>query len=189
MIIQDPGPTRKLQQGLRLTELPDAVLAPEIVGVILLEDFSAPLSDIARGCYGTGGAGPVAAELPILALTPTTDGVAVVINEALISTTTTQDILVTVPTVAVPGLTTLTSSRFAESDIPGRPSALVGTDQAIGAPTGTTIMRFAVLANTPYLLKLEYRFGPGSFGMVITGGTVNTLLRVNWKWTESAPLG
>jgi len=195
-LIQDPTPVRKLQRGLRLTGLPDGVLAPEIVGVILLEDFSAPLSDVERGCRGSASAGAVAAENPLVALVrvgaPATYDL--VVTEIFFTSETTQVVFVRVPTAGIVGLAVSGNSSFTDFELPGRPTSQLGTDTQVGVPAGRNLWEGRVIANTQVSLKTEIRIGTIGQGsnltsLMIAGVTVNTILRGGFKWTESSPQG
>lgn len=195
-LIQTPGPGRKLQRGLRLTELPDGILAPEIVGVILVEDFSAPLSDLQRGCMGSTDVGPVAAENPILALVrvgapPQYD---LKVSRCWFSTPTTQRVIVGVPTAGILGLTATPNTQFTDFSLVGRPTSQFATDTQIGLPAHRSIFDGLVLADTIVQVSLSLKIGafnePPSLTSIFIGGlTVNTNLVGGFEWVESAPEG
>lgn len=196
MLIQTPEISRKLQQGLRLTGLPDAVLAPEIVGVILLEDYSRNPGDIARGCMGATRRAPVAAEFSMMALVrvgdpPTYDLLA---TECHFSTDTDQIITLDIPTAELTGMATTTGTSFTDLGITGRPTSQVQTDTKAAIPGSRTIRRYSVLANTTYRVPLDIRIGSigiagGLNSIVMVCQTANTALVGGFNWTEASPLG
>ncbi len=195
-LIQNPSIGRKLQQRLRLTNLPDSVLAPETVAVILVEDASAPLSDIERGCLGSSAAGAVAAENPIVALvrvgTPAVYNLT--ITKLWFNSTTDQLIRIIQPASDITGLTVSGNTSFSDFELPGRPTSFLGFDTRVGAPSGRILWDFEVLARTTYMIESRIRLGTFGIGpqltsLVIAGNTVNTVLRGGFEWTESDPLG
>lgn len=195
-LIQNPTPGRKLQRGLRLTDLPDSVLAPEIVGVILLEDYSAPLSDISRGCIGRSAGGPTALENIGISLVragspPQYD---LVVTRAWFSTTTTQEIRLVVPSTPLVGKTLSPDTSFTDLELPGRPSSELGVISQVGIPAGRNIMTMHVLANTLIQIAVDIRIGTIGQGddlttLLIIAGDVNTRLVGGFDWVESEPQG
>ncbi len=194
-LIQNPNIGRKLQRSLRLTELPDGILAPEVVAVILVEDASAPLSDEERGCMVGEGVGPVALENPFLVIQKTAlSQYDAVVTGAWFSSDTDQIVRLGVPTTFVTGLTGSANTTFTDLQTPGRPASLVGFDTAVGAPGVKLLGDYLVLANSPLHIPLQVRLGVEGFGpslsqLMIAGLTVNTALRAGFSWIESAPLG
>lgn len=195
-VIQTSTQGRKLQRGLRLTELPDAILAPEIVGVILLEDWSAPLSDDARGCAGGSLQAAVAAEFPMISLVrvgapPQYD---LVVNGITISSTTTQRVGIQLPTVGLTGITVSSDTAFLDRDVPGRPTSQVGRLTGAAILAGPFIWEGFILANTPVQVPVAIRLGSttdgdGNPNLIVIGETLNTNLLVSFDWEESSPQG
>ncbi len=195
-LIQNPGPTRKLQRALRLTELPDAVLAPELVGVILVEDLSAPLTDIERGCHGAVNRAAVAAENSIIVLVrvgaPAEYDLKV--TEIFFTTDTTQLIFIRVPTVAVVGLSVAPNTTFTDQNLPGRPTSQLASDTQVAIPAGRNIWIGRVLANTPVRIKTDIRIGTIGRGedltsIMIAANAQNNELTGGFVWTEAQPEG
>jgi len=195
-LIQSPNIGRKLMRSLRLTAQPDVVLAPETVGVILLEDLSAPLSDIERGCMGSEFQAAVAAEFGIVVLTragaPATYD-AIVTAVTLMSTA--NDVLeISVPTAGVVGLTTSANTIFTDLELPGRPTSPLGTDTQVAVPARRILMRVQVLALTFVRIPLNIRLGTIGVGselpaLMINATTVNQSIRAGFEWTEGSPQG
>lgn len=195
-LIQNPGPGRKLQRAMRLTELPDSILAPEIVGTILLEDLSAPLTDTSRGCMGMAQAGAVLAENAIIVLVrvgaPARYDLQV--TDLLFVSGIVQEIRVIVPTAGVFGLTASGATSFTDFELPGRPSSQLGLDTQVGFPAGRILMRFTVEPDVFYRIPVKIRIGTIGIGdeltsIMIGAVTTNTVLRAGFIWTESSPLG
>lgn len=191
-LIQNPTISRKLQRALRLTGLPDSILSPETVPVVLVEDLSAPLGDESRGCYGSGNQGGVAAEnsLVALVLRGIPASYDLVVTHIDISTDTSQFIRIIRPTVTLSGFTVL-ATQFADFSLPGSPTSVLQRDTAVGIPAGIVIKQFRVLADTSHPVPIAIRlFGADTLNAIlIAAETVNTSLQANVEWTESSPLG
>jgi len=196
VIIQSPSIGRKLQRLLRLTSLPDSILAPETVPVILVEDVSAPLDDIERGCMGVGSNGAVAAENGIVVLTrvgaPATYDLRV--TEFWVSSPTTQNLILGVPTAGVVGLTASGNTSFTNGEIAGRPTSQLGFDTQVAVPAHRVLWEGQVLADTTFRMKIDHRIGTIGIGsdltsLMIAAATQNTLMRAGFKWTEALPQG
>lgn len=195
-LIQNPNIVRKLFRKLRLTALPDGVLAPEIVGVIVLEDLSAPLNEEERGCRGAVQASNVAAENSIITLVrvgaPATYDLEV--TRIFFSTATTGEIRVIVPTLGLSGIVASNDKTFSDQKLPGQPASQLGVINQVGLPAGRNIWRGTVLANTPIMLDVNIRIGTigqaDELTSIIIGAvTVNVTVRGGFQWTEAAPLG
>jgi len=194
-LIQRPGPTRKLQQALGLTHQPDGILGPEIVGVILLEDLSEPLSDVERGCMGGGSQAAVALENSFIALTRQLANPrgTIRITGAFISTSVDMRVMIRTPTVDLTGMTDIPAS-FTDRKIAGAPSTLFQRDTTVGLPTGGQLWRGLVLANTPVQISLAVKLGnladgTGRSSILIGCETVNAELSGGFYWTEADPPG
>jgi len=195
MLIQTPRLARKLQRALRLTALPDSVLAPETVPVILVEDLSAPLSDEDRGCIGAGRQGAVAGENSILSLVRVGAPAPydLVVNQIFVSTPTTGLITIRKNTAAVVGLTAL-NTTFMDFQTPGRPSSQFARDSQVGIPAGIQLYQFRILADELKILEVNIRVGTIGDGNDNTTITMaheanNADLVGGYQWTESAPQG
>ena len=194
-LIQDPTVGRKLQRGFRLTALPDSILAPEIVGVVLLEDWSEPLGDIERGCTGSTKIGAVALQNPHITLVRVGLGIPYefVVRRLWFSTNVAQQIVVK-QADALSGQNPSGNSAFTDFGIPGRPTSQLGNLSQVGVTSGIKLLIADILADTLYQFKVKYRMGTFGDGLVrtaliIAGETVNTELSAGFDWTESPPLG
>jgi len=188
-IIQNPSIARKLMRALRLTGLPDSILAPETVPVIVVEDLSAPLTDIVRGCQGSQNAQAIVAENPIVTLVRVGNPSSydVVVTEIHFSSDTSQRIHITKPTVAVLGLTVSEETTFTDFTIPGRPTSQLGSDSTAAIPAGINLYEVEVLADTLYRIPTNIRLGvvnPISNAIMVAGISTNTILRAGFSWTE-----
>jgi len=194
-IIQNPSTGRKLQRGLRLTSLPDSVLAPEIVGVVLLEDWSEPLGDIERGCTGAVTVPAIALENPAVTLVRVglTNAYTFLVTRLWFSSSSTQRIRVVQPT-ALAGQTPTGNTAFTDFGLPGRPTSQLGFLNQVGVLAGRQLMVAHIVADTTYRFDVQYRIGHFGDGLVLTalaivGDTVNTDLAGGFDWTESPSLG
>ena len=191
-LIQSSSIVRKLQRALRLTGLPDSILAPETVPVIVVEDLSAPLVEESRGCYGVATQGSIVAENGICALV--LRGIPapydLVVTKVSFTTDTTQIIRLIRPTVTLAGFT-IVPTNFADFGLPGAPTSILQRDTAVGLPAGVDIKRYFVQADTVVEIDLNIRlFGADLLNILAIGAeTVNTVLIACFEWTESSPLG
>ncbi len=179
-----------------MTDLPDSVLAPELVGVILVEDYSAPLTDIERGCRGSDAVAAVAAEFGIIVLVRVGSPARydLVATEAHFSTQADAIVTVGVPTAGVAGLTASDQTTFEDQELPGRPTSQLGLDTQVAVPANRTLYQLTVLSNTMYRIPLSQRLGTVGLGddlssLMIASGTANIILRGGFTWTERPPLG
>ncbi len=194
-LIQNPGPARKLMRFLRLTTPIDSVLAPEMVGVVLVEDLSAPLGDQSRGCMGSLNIGAVAAEFPLIALVRVGAPAAydLVVSECHFSVSASSQVDIILPTAGLTGLAAGATS-FTDFEIPGQPTSQLGGDTQVAVPAGRILWGGLVLANTIYRVPLNLRIGTvgdgvGLSSVFVVGRAVNTKLRAGFTWDESAPQG
>ncbi len=195
-LIQSPTIGRKLQRNLRLTELPDSVLAPEIVAVIIAEDLSAPLGDQERGCMGSVTVQAVAAENSIVVLTRAGAPAGYDLRVTAVSWTSpvTQLIRLTMPTVAVTGLVLTTNTGFTDFTLPGRPTSPLGGATPVATPAGRILFQGRIEQDTTFRLPVDIRLGTIGDGndftsLMVVAVTANTVLRASFEWTESAPQG
>lgn len=195
-IIQNPTISRKLQRLLRLTALPDSILAPETVSVIIVEDASAPLSDIERGCMGTQRRPAIAAEnsLVLLVRVGAPASYDLLVTEAWISTNMDQIVRLAVPTVAVLGLAISAHTSFTDFEIPGRPASQLASDTQPTIPVNRILGEYDIQADTVLRIPLDLRIGTIGRGSDLTalmwaGVTQNTEIIAGFKWTEALPQG
>jgi len=195
-LIQNPGLGRKLMRALRLTTLPDSVLAPEIVGVILVEDLSAPLSDIDRGCMGSISIGAVVGENAFSALVRVGAPARydLVVTKVTLSVSAATRFVIAVPTGGIAGLAASGDTNFTDFDIPGRPSSQLGSDTAVGLPAARDIITGKILPDTHLQIPLELRIGtagqgPGLSSVYCGLSNANVSFQCSWEWTESPAQG
>jgi len=195
VLIQNPTIGRKLQRLLRLTSLPDSVLAPETVPVIIVEDVSAPLSDIERGCAGSQSVAGAVAENAMVTIVRVGDPAPynLLITEAHFSSSSANRIIIRRPTVELAGLTISPSTTFTDFTIPGRPTSQLGSDSIAGLPVGLVLYEAEIEADVFYRVPLKVRLGgiepAGSNSLIIGAIEQNTILRAGFLWTEGPNLG
>lgn len=196
-IIQNPTIGRKLQRALRLTELPDSILAPEVVATISVEDLTAPLSDIERGCAGSLDIGGVVAEFPLFGLVLVGNPPSYDLKVTALTISVSSDTILRVARArqAILGLTATTDTGFTNFGIPGRPASQLGSDTVAVLPTMDQLFRFRVLASTPVRVPLDFRLGGPdpvtnfSNVLLVIAGATNIIMTGSFEWTESELLG
>ncbi len=195
-LIQNPSIGRKLQQLLRLTSLPDTVLSPETVPVILVEDVSDPLLGDGRGCMGTARRNAVAAENAIVVLVRVGAPASyrLKVTKVWFSSPTTQRLILAVPTAGVLGLTPSGSTSFRDFNLPGRPASQLGTDTQVAIPARRDLWSGLVLANTTIVLPVNIDIGTigqadDLTSLMIVANTQNTDIDAGFEWVEDAPKG
>lgn len=196
-LIQSPTPGRKLQRGLRLTELPDAILAPELVGVIIVDDFSAPLSFEERGCAGVAGVLATVGENSFVSLVRVGDPASYDLIITAISFSAPANTLIRVigPSVAIAGVNISPQTGFTDRSVPGRPTSQIGFRTQVGILDGEILYEYNVLPATSYRINgLAVRLGTtgdgiGRSAIAVSAVNANTGLNVGYEWTESGPLG
>ncbi len=190
MLIQTPDYARKLQRRLRLTSLPDSVLAPESVGVFLLDDLRDEASGVEFPCFGSGEVTAVAAEFAVVVLTRIGTGYEALLSRIMVNSPTAQIIRVSIPLVAVAGLTPSPNTNFRDLEAPGRPASEVGTDTVVATPSMRNVYPVRVLANQVQFIETQIRLGEGvNTRVLVSAGVANTGLEVGFDWVETPPFG
>ena len=196
MIIQSPDIGRKLQRQLRLTELPDSLLAPDVVPVILVEDLSAPLVGTAFGCVGAEIQSSVVGEFPMITLTAF-GPYQCTVRRLNLSANTTMILTIAVPTVSLVGMTTSPNTSFNNQGIAGRPASILGTDTKVAIPARRDLYVMRLLANTVWEFEVDIDLAgsndtpgevPGS-NIMIFSEVANTAISAGVDWVESESLG
>ena len=197
-LIQNPAITRKLQRFLRLTTIPDAVLAPETVGVVIVEDLSAPLTDQERGCAGVANVLGVVGEKGLISLVrvgaPAQYDLVVTAITMFTPTLAGQIIRVHAPPGGTGTLNISPQTSFTDFTIPGRPSSQLGFDTQAAVPLGEILYEVSLQAATPYRIPVNIRIGTLRDGVEKNSLTIacaidDVQLMGGFEWTESGPLG
>jgi len=197
-LIQKPDIALRLKKFLGLTELPDSVLAPEIVGTIQVGDLSE--GTLVRPCMGGIFQAGVAAEFSIAVLRNTPAGGIprdhqVVCQKVIVTVNTSMDVLIG-NTGAALGALAAGEKSFADNDLVGAPSSEVGSITEAVLPAMNNLIRFRSLAGTPQQFLIMqgrgFRFGTVGAGLfqnsfIVVGLTVNIPIHVSYEWTEHSP--
>lgn len=195
-LIQNPSIGRKLMRALRLTSLPDSVLAIETVPVILVEDLSAPLADIERGCAGTANIGAVVGENSFVSLVrvgaPAT--YSMIVRKVWFSLNTTDRITIGIPTAGLTGITANPNTSFLDLELAGRPTSQLGIGSDVAIPAHRAVWRGRVLANTTYKFKVNIKVGTIGLGDSLTSVFIvaeaqNLGITAGFEWVEGPPEG
>jgi hypothetical protein len=193
-LIQDPTIARRLQTSLRLTSLPDSILAPEVVPVILVADETNRLGDQVRGCAGMGTPGAVAAQNATAVLTRQNPTYELVCQRIWISTGSSGLYMVFAPTLPITGLTDSGNTSFTDMMTAGRPASPLGVGNTAGVPAGRVLHRFDVAAGRTERFETEIRVGQAGIGdglsqIAVICNTANVAATIGFDWVESPPLG
>jgi len=189
-LIQDSAIGLRLKNFLGLTHLPDTILAPEQVGVIIVGDISA--GGGGRGAQGGTLAGPTVAERSSVSLSsPVAAGnlrPKILVNRVMLSTETTGTVLLQFTGAAYTPDTISASKGWEDLDFSGPPSAQLGNDTRDDAalPTRAVFLRVRVLANTMYDIPLDMSLGSRTFQnhLIVSHTTDNVTLHCSFQWTE-----
>lgn len=198
MLVQDPSIGRALQRSLRLTSLPDSLLAPEIVPVILVSDLSegTPFGDVERSAAGFATIGAVAAENGHISLRRPGAGIEVIIKKLTfdIGSPAARIVFGTIG-AAIPGGTTASpETAWQDFNIAGKPSAVLeqGTVLNAALPAIDIMWEWIIPANTTRSMNVNIRLGvPGTVRETFWThcATVNQTHRMGMEWIERPPLG
>lgn len=195
MLVQRPDAARKLQRQYGLTRMPDSVLAPEIVPVVLVHDLSQDaFDDVVRNCIGMTSTAAVAAEFPMSILgqpTPSLGG-PIVIDRLYVSSDTSQIVQIARPDVSLVSTLTQTSNKlFTDFDTPGQPGAFMMTGTDPVAPSRTTVANIRILADTPAIYEPRggIKVATNGVPLLVLGLAANSQLQVNYEWREAPELG
>lgn len=190
-LIQRPAITRRLQRALGLTSVPDGVLAPEIVGVVIVEDLSRSLdAEEIRPCMAGADSVALAGERSHITISRRSASVEVVCTGVTFSSPVTSHFQLILPTALV--TVVVPRGQFNDRTLPGRPSSDVGVGTLVAGVTGNRILELVVLANDPVHIPLNIRLGaPGdpSSQVSVQVDAFNQLVRGGFTWVESPPLG
>lgn len=189
-LIQNPGPARKLMRGLRLTHLPDAVLAPEMVGVVIVDDYSESLDELARNSAGSHNQPAVAGQQSNVYILAEVQGQYFILDRIIVRASAATDISIIAPNVILTPLSTA-KGQFRDLALPGRPAADMGRFSG-AAPAGIRVHQLhfsvdAIVLDVSYTLRL--RPGEAQAPICVSTASVNVALDVSFDWREfSLPL-
>lgn len=189
-LIQIPDLGIRLKEFLGLTELPDQVLAPEMVAVIQVADLSAG----GGGLPSLGGAtrAAVAAERQTISLSsPVAAGnlrPKILVKDVTIASNADTSWTLAITGAAYTPDTISGDKRWADLDGEGRPSAQVGSDsRAAGAlPAVGIIGHYRTLANTSLRIPLNLSLGTRVFQnhLLCLPSSDQITVNISFRWTE-----
>ncbi len=195
-IIQNPSVGLRLKKFLGLTHLPDAVLAPEVVATVLVEDLSG--GTLLRKCMGGVNEGGTPGNISLVALrnTPALGSprdVQVRVTRAIITAAdSTQRVDVHI-TGAPLGALTAGVKGFADNDLEGFPASEVGSTTPAAPPASRLLVPLDLTVSVPFVLDLDYLLGALGIArdfqnsIFVASSSLDTRLKVAWFWEESNP--
>ncbi len=194
--IQDPTIGRSLQRGLRLTALPDSILAPEVVPVIVVDDYTTGrFGEIERACTGFHGQAAVAGENAHVSLQRSAIGTEVIVTRITLDPGGAAGrFFIGRITAANPGGAVSTETSFDDFNTPGKPSAqmIVGTVLPGGLPALDIMYQIVLIGNTHTQIPVYIRLGaPGLNAALlwVNHQTAGVAANIGFNWIERPPLG
>lgn len=173
--------------------MPDAVLAPEIVPVVLVADYSSDTSSgVERLCHGLLDQPGVAGEFSFVAIGQPTPrlGSVMILDRMLIEASAGQLIQLCFPLVALTGLSFQSTKVYADFNTEGQPGGAIGIDTDAALPSRTIFHAIRVPGGGPPIeLITRIVLGPGQIPLLINATSVNTRLTINLDWRELPVLG
>lgn len=193
-LIQKPDIALRLKKFLGLTNLPDSVLAPEVVATVTVGDLTEQSLD--RKCAGSSAQAASVGNLSLVALrnqpaAGTPRDVQVKATQIIVSSSALQEIRIG-NTGAALGALVGGEKAFRDNDQVGQPSCELGNATPAAQPAMNVLKRIVLLADTPFTLDLDFLFGvvranlfQNSYFAITT--LVNTTLHASFEWIESSP--
>ena len=198
-IIQVPDIALKLYRRFRLESVPDSLLAPETVPVVIVEDLVGyNVTGAERQCRGSTDQGSTIAEFAISGLVNFNVNAEIKVTGVWISSQTTQRWTLLRPTAGVVGMANDPDKSFVDFRIEGEPEASVQKQTIIALPPGRAMWTGMVLADTLVYIPLDLTLKksevspmgamPGSAILALCE-LANTNQFVAWEWTEGVGEG
>ena len=192
-IIQVPDIALKLYRRFRLESVPDSLLAPETVPVVIVEDLSDFMVEGGgRPCMGATDVAPVAAQVGYAVLGNVAEQTRVRVSHVNIDVQTAMQVLVIAHTQTAITITP-GSKAFLDRRVRGNPQSLIGFGASVVPPVGITIWNNWVLARAPTRIPIGMLLGSGEFAgnsrIVVRAVTVNVAMRIGFEWIEGVPEG
>ncbi len=190
-LIQIPDYSLKLQRALRLTNPPDSVLGPEIVGVILVDDLTKGGRGTIRKCAGVGSAGAVVAETAIITLTHATAAgqpreYLATCTRVIVSSSVNVTVNIAITGAPVVGLAVSGESAHLNLDNPGRPTSPIQQGNEAVVVANNQLYRCRVGANDTKIIDTEIFLGSQRFQnhVFVFAGAQNVGFNCSFEWTE-----
>ena len=198
-IIQVPDIALKLYRRFRLESVPDSLLAPETVPVVIVEDLVGyNITGAERECRGSSGQAATVAEYSISGLVNFNPNAGIRVTGVWLTSTTAQLMTLLRPTAGIVGMVNSTDKSFMDFRIAGEPQASVQKQAIVALPIGRALWQLSVLATTPIYIPLDVTLKKSEVSpmgampdrAILAMTTVaNTNLDVCWEWTEGAQEG
>ena len=192
-IIQVPDIALKLYRRFRLESVPDSLLAPEIVPVVLVEDLSEYMVEgTGRRCMGHTTVSAVLAERGFAILGNVGEETRVRVSHVTmhVNTPTTIDILAhTQTSIAIaPG-----TKAFLDRRVRGAPQSTIGFGAEAVPPVGIIIWSGSLTSKDPRRIPIGMLLGSGEFAgnsrIVVIAANENVGFSVTFEWVEGIPEG
>ena len=190
-LIQRPDVARKLQRQYGLQRLPDAVLAPEVVAVTIVDDLSS--GDLSRICYGRSIQVAVAGQNSVVSFSAQNSGTLCRLTDLWVrcnaANTSCQFRRESAGSLA--GIVTAhNNKRFSDFSIPGQPSLEVADGSNVGLPAGLIMGVYETTGTGTEHVPFEVTLDPGQDdAFFIVANAVNVTLEVMACWIEQQPRG
>lgn len=182
-------------RGLGLTHPPDSILAPELVGVILVEDYSKELDELTRAAAGSITQAAVAGQQSNCFIMADDGAEFFVLDRIIVRADITTDISVIVPNVLLAPLTTA-KGQYRDLALIGRPQAEMGAFTG-AAPAGIRVHQLQIqptvlgvnILDVDYTLRL--RTNETQAPICISTAQQQVALAVSFDWREFSvpPIG
>ena len=192
-IIQIPDVALKLYRRFRLESVPDSVLAPETVPVVLVEDLSDYMVEGGgRPCMGATDVPAVVGEKGFASLGNIDKKTRVRVTHITVDVDAPVQLLVQAHTntsIAITGA----PKAFLDRRLKGAPQSLFGFGSDPVYLVGIPIWGHRLLAETVYRIPIGMLLGSGEFAgnsrIVVAAVTANISFRVSMEWIEGLPEG
>ena len=198
-IMQVPDIALKLYRRFRLESVPDSLLAPETVPVVIVEDLVGyNITGGERECRGSTGQGAIIAEFALSGLVNFNPNAVIKATGVWLSSTTSQLMTLLRPTVGIVGMTNSSDKSFMDFRISGEPQASVQRQSIVALPAGRAMWELRILAETPIYIPLDITLDRSEVSpmgampdraVLVACSVANTNLFVSWEWTEGAQEG
>ena len=198
-IIQVPDIALKLYRRFRLESVPDSLLAPETVPVVIVEDLVGyNISGAERECMAGLGQGATVAEFSIVGLVNFNPNEEIRVTGVWLSSSSTQMLSLLRPTAGIVGMANSPDKSFVDFRIGGEPEASVQSQTIAVIPPGRLMWVGRVLPDSPVYVPLDLTLKksevspmgamPGR-AILAVANTANSGLFVGWEWTEGIQEG
>ena len=199
-LLNVPSLALKLLRRYRLTALPDSVLGPEIVGVVLLDDLTdyEEKGGFNRICYGAISASGAAGLTLQVALVNTLRE-RIRVTDVWVSFVSTSAFRIIRPRGPLTGFVDGGSKTFGDFRLPGEPQAVIQSVAKALPPRSNVWLGFGgdvarVPIHVPVNVTLEggppgVTVEPGARALIVHPDEFNIPFTVTFRWIEGIPEG